>query len=57
MKFESSQRSQIREARLRKLKRAFCFTHNLISEGQHLMVENVEVSKMRGTKRVYLHNV
>ncbi|CNC59071.1 Uncharacterised protein [Yersinia frederiksenii] len=30
MKFESSQRSQIKEARLRKLKRAFCFQSFLI---------------------------
>jgi hypothetical protein len=28
MKFESSQRSHIKEARLRKLKRAFCFYIN-----------------------------
>lgn len=27
MKFESSQRSQIRKPRLRKLKRGFCFYH------------------------------
>ncbi|CAI1530131.1 Uncharacterised protein [Serratia quinivorans] len=43
MKFESSQRSHIREARLRKLKRAFCFyvpktlTQNSIQPGKHFI--------------------